>query len=579
MLKKEGIGASGGVAIGPAFVLDAEGVRIRRRYINHDEIQHELSRFHKALETALGEIEDTETSVAAKIGQDYGEIFSVHRRMLDDTHLRGQIEELIGERLCTAEHAVAKTLRTYSRMFLREAKDGYLAQRVTDIDDVEHRLLRALLGQRQEDLSHLNEPVIVIARDLTPSQTVSFDPKKILGFATNAGGRTSHSAIVARALKIPAVVALGDIVGDVSGGDIVIIDGNEGIVIVEPDSETRSRYEERGRSFHLFEERLIEELHDLPAETLDGRRITLLANIEFPTEVKAAIEAGAEGIGLYRTEFLFVASKRPPTEREQYEAYAQAITELKGRHAVIRTVDLGADKLWPGQDERNPFLGCRSLRFCLRHMEMFKTQLRAILRASVLGDVAMMFPLVSSLEEVRQARAILRDVMTEMRSDGIAFNENIKVGIMIEVPSAALTADILADEADFFSIGTNDLVQYTLAVDRNNQTVAHLYVPAHPAVLRLIKSVLDVGHRRDLPVAICGEMGGDVDYIILLVGMGLTEFSSVPAMIPEIKKVIRSITYEEARAIAEKAASFTDATETLRFLHEESKRVFPGHGA
>ncbi|MEW6355953.1 MAG: phosphoenolpyruvate--protein phosphotransferase [Planctomycetota bacterium] len=577
MLKMEGVAASPGVAIGRAFVLDSEGVRIRRRYIDHDEIQHELDRFQKALDSARREIEETEIAVAEKIGPDYQEIFGVHKRILQDERLKVQICELIADRLCTPEHAVARTLRTYHRLFLREAKDDYLAQRVTDIDDVEHRLLRALLGQKQEDLSHLDEPVIVIAHDLTPSQTASFDPKKILGFATNAGGKTSHSAIVARALKIPAVVGLGTVANEVSGGDTVIIDGHQGAVVIEPDTETIKRYEERGRSIHLFETRLAEELHNLPAETLDGRRVTLLANIEFPSEVKMAVELGAEGIGLYRTEFLYVGAKKPPTEREQYEAYAQTIKELGGRPAIIRTVDLGADKLWSGMQEKNPFLGCRSLRFCLRHMEMFRCQLSAILRASVLGDVSLMFPLVTSLEEMREAKAVLQDVMTEMRTDGIAFNEKIKVGIMIEVPSAALTADALAKETDFFSIGTNDLIQYTLAVDRNNQTVAQLYSPGHPAVLRLIQHVIDAGERHDIPVAICGEMGGEIDYIILLVGMGLTEFSVTPAMIPDLKKVIRSITHEEAKAIAQKALAITEAREILRFLREEARRVFPEH--
>ncbi|NOZ23615.1 MAG: phosphoenolpyruvate--protein phosphotransferase [Planctomycetes bacterium] len=577
MLKMEGVAASPGVAIGRAFVLDAEGVRIRRRYIDHDEIQHELDRFQKAMESALEDIEETESTVAENIGPDYREIFSVHKRMLQDEQLKGQIRELIADRLCTPEHAVAKTLRTYHRIFLREAKDDYLAQRVTDIHDVEHRLLRALLGQKQEDLSHLQEPVVVIAHDLTPSQTAAFDPKKILGFATNAGGKTSHSAIVARALKIPAVVGLGNVENEVSGGEMVIIDGHQGVVVIGPDTDTITRYEERGRSIHLFEAQLVKELHDLPAETLDGRRITLLANIEFPSEVKVAVELGAEGIGLYRTEFLYVGAKKPPTEREQYEAYVQTIKELAGRPAIIRTVDLGADKLWSGMQEKNPFLGCRSLRFCLRHMEMFRCQLSAILRASVLGEVSLMFPLVTSLEELREAKAVLRDVMSEMRTDGVAFNEDIRVGIMIEVPSAALTADSLAKETDFFSIGTNDLIQYTLAVDRNNQTVAQLYSPAHPAVLRLIEYVIETGRRHGIPVAICGEMGGEIDYIILLVGMGLTEFSVTPAMIPDVKKVIRSITYEEAKAIAEKAISITEATEVLRFLRKEARRVFPQH--
>jgi len=574
MFKVHGIAASPGVAVGPAFVLDAEGVRIHRRSIKPEDVAHELERLDAAVDYALREVEETQKMLTEKIGEDYAEIFAVHKRILEDKQLKEKIAKFIQDELCSVEYAVSRILRGYSKA-LRAIEDSYLAQRVADIDDIERRLLRALLGQKQEDLSHLAEPVIVIARDLTPSQTASFDQRKVLAIATEAGGRTSHSAILARALQIPAVVGLGQFLEEVSGDDIVIVDGREGVVIVNPDEETLTEYEERGRHITLFERRLVSELRDLPAETLDGRKITLLANIEFPSEIPQALEHGAEGIGLYRTEFLYVESNQAPTEREQYEAYYSTIKQLDGRPIVIRTLDVGADKFWSGPAERNPFLGCRSIRFCLRHINIFKTQIRAILRASAFGNVSIMFPLITSLEELLQAKSVLEEVKAELRNEGVPFNEDIRVGIMIEVPSAALTADLLAREVDFFSIGTNDLIQYALAVDRNNATVAHLYSPVHPSILRLLKSVIEVGEESGIRVAMCGEMSGEINFVILLVGLGLREFSVSPAVIPDIKKIIRSITYEKAKRIAAEACSFTNAAETLEFLKKKSREVFP----
>jgi len=577
MIKRYGIGASPGVATGPAFVLDSEGVRIHRRSIRAEDIPHELDRFEAALEKAKAEIEDTQRMVAEKLGDDYADIFGVHKRILEDKRLKERIWRFVKDKLCTVEYAVSRTLRDYSRAF-KDIQDHYLAQRVTDINDIEHRLLRALLGQKQETLSHLAEPVIVVARDLRPSQTASFDCNKILGILTGAGGRTSHSAIVARALEIPAVVGVGDLVQEISGSDTVIVDGSEGLVIVDPDEQTRVEFEERARHISLFEARLLSELKDLPAETLDGRKISLLANIEFPHEVSFALDHGAEGIGLYRTEFLYVNSKQAPTEREQYEVYADTIKQLRGRPIVIRTLDIGGDKFWSGAKERNPFLGCRSIRFCLRHVNVFKTQIRAILRASVLGNVSLMFPLITSLEELLQAKIVLEEVKDELRRQGEKFDEDIRLGIMIEVPSAALTADLLAPEVDFFSIGTNDLVQYALAVDRNNERVAHLFSPVHPAILRLIKGVIDAAEENGIGVAMCGEMSGEIAFVMLLVGLGVRELSMSPMVIPDVKKVIRSITYERAKKVAAEACSFKNAAETLDYLKKKSREVFPEFG-
>ena len=571
---KKGIAASPGIAIAPAFVLDAEGVRIPQRTISAEEVPHETERLEIGLETAKQDIETTRRAVSVKLGSDYADIFAVHKKMLDDHRLKEQIIAFIRDKNCSAEYAVSRTMRGYARLF-RGITDHYLAQRVADIDDVEQRLLRALLGEKREELSHLAEKVILVAHDLAPSQTAVLDREKVVGFATDAGGRTSHTAIVARAFQIPAVVGLGDMVSDITGGDIVIVDGQRGIVIINPDEPTLENYRQREKSIHLFEAKLLTELKDLPAVTLDGRGIELLANIEFPSEVSLCLQHGADGIGLYRTEFLYVGTTEPPTEEDHFRAYSRAVQELGGKRLVIRTLDLGADKFESGAPERNPFLGCRSIRFCLRHISLFKTQIRAILRASALGNVQMMFPLITTVEELRQAKEIVSEVMGELRREGLPFNEKIPTGIMIEVPSAAIMSDVLAAEVDFFSIGTNDLIQYTLAVDRGNETVAHLFSPAHPAILRLLRMVITAAAQTGIRVAMCGEMSGEVPFVALLLGLGLRELSVSPAVISDVKKVIRSITYEEAKAIAEKAASFTKADETLEFLKRYTSEILP----
>lgn len=572
---KKGIAASPGIAIAPAFVLDAEGVRIPQRMISPTEVQHEIERLDIGLAKAKEEVEKTQNIVAAKLGKDYADIFAVHKKILDDSRLREQVIQFIREKLWCTEYAVSRVMRGYARLF-RGITDHYLAQRVADIDDVEQRLLRALLGEKREELSHLAEKVILVAHDLAPSQTAMLDREKVVGFATDAGGRTSHTAIVARAFQIPAVVGLGDILADVAGGDMLIVDGQRGIVIINPDEPTLENYRQREKSIHLFEARLLTELKDLPAVTLDGRHIELLANIEFPSEVSQSLQYGADGIGLYRTEFLYVGATEPPTEEEHYRAYARAVQELGGKRLVIRTLDLGADKFDSGIHERNPFLGCRSIRYCLRNVVLFKTQIRAILRASALSDnVQMMFPLITTIEELHRAKDIVHEVMDELRREGIPFNQKIAIGIMIEVPSAAIMSDVLATEVDFFSIGTNDLIQYTLAVDRGNETVANLYSAAHPSILRLLRMVINAANERGIRVAMCGEMSGDIPFVALLVGLGLCELSVSPAVIADVKKIIRTITYEEAKAVAEKACSFTKAEETLEFLKRYTSEVLP----
>ncbi len=577
METRRGIAVAPGVVIKEAFVLESEGYRIPRHLIKEDEIPKEILRLKEATASAWKEIEKLEESVSKNLGTQIGSIFATHKLMLQDKQLICEFCEKIEYNKFSAEYAVSLVLRVYIKKF-ESVNDPYLSARVVDIYDIEKRLLRNLLGEKREELNNLTEEVVVVAHDLSPSQIASLDTTKVKGFVTDLGSRTSHSAIVARAMGIPAVVGLGTATVDVFGGDRVIIDGNRGIVIVRPDEKTVKEYRLIEKDFHVFEEKLASELKDLPAVTLDGREVSILGNIEFPRDISASLNQGATGIGLYRTEFLYLGSKGIPTEEEHFKAYAQSIEELGDKPIIIRTVDLGGDKFFPSinNNELNPFLGCRSIRYCLEHPPVFKSQLRAILRASAIGNVKILFPLISSLQELRKAKDIVREVMEEMNKDGIDFDEKIEIGIMIEVPSAAMLADVLSKEVDFFSLGTNDLIQYTLAVDRGNEKVAHLYSPAHPAILRLLKMTIKAAEDNNIKVGICGEMGGEIEYTILLLGLGLREFSVAPAMIiPEVKKIIRSVTFERAKEVAETVCSYNDPAETTEYLRNIAREIIP----
>jgi len=467
-------------------------------------------------------------------------------------------------------------MRHYANKFLAMT-NTYLSERVKDIHDIEKSILRNLIAQKHQDLAHLTQDVVVIAHDLLPSQTAALDRTHVKGFATDVGGRTSHTAIVARAMGIPAVVGLGNITGEVSGGDTVIIDGSRGVVIVNPDEEQRVEHLEAERKLVRLEKDLAS-LAGLPAQTKDGYTLSVQANIEFPEDIDDALRHGAEGIGLYRTEFLYLASETEPTEEDHYHAYAEAMRRLNGRPMVIRTLDLGADKYTQAKaanPERNPFLGDRSIRMCLHDIPMFKRQLRAIMRASVLGDVRIMFPMICTLMELRQAKMILNDVLEELEDEGIPFRRDIPIGMMVEVPSAALMANQFAKEVNFFSIGTNDLIQYTLAVDRTNEKVAGLFCPAHPAVLALIRDVIRSGARNSISVSVCGEMAGDPLYTLLLLGLGLNTFSMNGPDVPEVKKIIRSTTAEHARQIARRVMSFDSERQVMHFLREETRKIIP----
>jgi len=572
-----GIPVSPGVAISRVVVLDAEDFPIPKRVVGAGQVPQQQQRLTEALEASADEIEKLREQTQSQLGAELSKIFSFHSGMLADPQMVEQFRSVIEQQHVTAEYAVYSVMRKLAKMFTQQS-NRYFRERVSDVWDLERRILRHLIGQLKDELDQLDQPAIIVAHDLTPSQTAGLNKDKIKGIATDAGGRTSHTAILAHALGIPAVVGLEHITDKLTSGDTIIVDGNRGAAIVEPDAAQLMEYRAEVRRLAAVEDTL-SELREKPAITKDGTEIELLANIEFPTEIAAALERGAVGIGLYRTEFLFLASETAPTEDEQYEAYTQAIKALDGRKLTIRTLDLGADKIWSGDTqtpmERNPFLGCRSIRLCLQNLELFKTQLRAILRASAEGPLQIMFPMISNIMELRQAKMILQDVREDLEEQGVAVRSDIPVGIMIEVPSAALRSASLMREVDFFSIGTNDLVQYTVAVDRGNERIASLYSSAHPAVLQLVRDVIRTANRAKFPVSLCGEMAGETDFVMLLLGLGLRQFSMTPPALPEVKKVIRSVTIEQCQKLARRAASFESDRQVMNFLRDELVKVIP----
>ncbi len=575
----KGIGVSPGITTSTAVVLDAEDIVIPRRAVPAEQVEAEVVRLHEAFVSARDELRRFSAEITLKHGKEIGGIFDFHVGILSDPSLEKQMAQAVRERQITAEYATSQVMRRLAQQF-DAMPDRYLSERVKDIFDVEKRLLRTLIGAKHEGLTRLDRDIAVIAHDLLPSQTAALDRSHVKGFATDVGGRTSHTAIVARAMNIPAVVGLGNATMAVNGGDTVIIDGTRGLVIVDPEPEQLEDYREYARRQAVVEADLAT-LRDLPARTVDGVQVELLANIEFPTEIEDALDRGAQGIGLYRTEFLYLSGGTEPTEEEHFQAYTDAMQRLAGRPLVIRTLDLGADKYSQDQarsPERNPFLGDRSIRLCLHDLPMFKRQLRAILRASGVvaeADLRIMFPMISTIMELRQAKMVLRDVEEELEDEGVQYRRGIPVGMMIEVPSAALMANNFAREVNFFSIGTNDLIQYTLAVDRTNERVAGLFNPAHPAVLSLIRDVIRAANRNNVGVSVCGEMAGDPLYTLLLLGLGLTAFSMNGPDVPEVKKVIRTTTARHAREVARRVMSFDSERQVTHYLQEELRKILP----
>lgn len=572
---RKGIAVSPGVAIGRPMVIDSRDYRIPRRSIMPSQRADEIKRVRAAFAGAIKEL--TELEEKGRIEESkVKDIFAVHLRFLRDKSFRKQITDFVSSELTTAEYAVSTILREIASHF-ESMDDVYISERAADIYDIEKRLLTQLLGKVREDVEHLQEEVVIIAHDLTPTRTASFNKTFVMGFATEAGGRTSHTAIVARSLGIPAVVALEDITSKVTTDSTVIIDGNRGVVVIDPDEETISQYENYALELTQFEHTL-DAIRDEPAVTRDGVAIELLGNIEFPDEAEQVKQKGGVGIGLYRTEFLYLYGDAEPTEEDHYGAYAEVARSFQGQAVVIRTMDLGADKM-PSNvrygPETNPVLGLRSIRFCLQNLTMFKTQLRAVLRASVLGDIRIMFPLISTIQELKQSKMILRDVMEDLDEYAVPYNPTVPVGIMIETPSAALTAPVLAADCDFFSIGTNDLIQYTLAVDRANEHVSTLYSAVDPAVLRLLRSIIHDANKAKIGLSVCGEVASDPEYIMLLLGMGVRTLSLAFPMIPEIKQIIRSVSIEQCNHLARRVAVMDSQRQIKNYIRDAASKILP----
>ena len=573
MLKLQGIAVSSGVTIGEALVLDSEGFRIPRRFVARSAVDTELQRLSNAIAESTAEIKKNRDAVRGELGEQYAAIFDAHLAMLHDQRLQEELTSAVRERNWWPEYAVSRTLRRYAKVF--QNLDNHIAQRAHDIYDIEKSLLRNLLGQRRETLAAISEPVVILAHNLTPSETANLDRRFVKGFETELGGPGSHTAIVAEGLEIPAVVGIGPFLADVSGGEPVILDGNQGVVILQPDEETIARYRLEAEVAETVAASL-GQLRDLPAETTDGVRIQIRGNIEFPEEVEQCMRRGSDGIGLYRTEFLYLTSQHEPSEEDHYRAYRKVIDAIDGKPMVVRTLDLGSDKMLTEkspEEERNPCLGLRSIRLSLRQLPMFRTQLRAILRASAHGDVRVMFPLVSTILELRQARMVLADVMEDLAEHDIDFNPNRKIGIMVETPAAAMMLDAFIEEVDFVSVGTNDLIQYTLAVDRGNKDVADLYSACDPAVIRLLKRSLDLADDAGVSASVCGQMSGSVMYSQLLLGLGLRELSVPAAAIPEIKQAVRSVSIADCQAVAKRVLEMNSARDVKAFLRDQKRRL------
>jgi len=547
-----GIGASPGIVIGRAYLLDRRKVVVAGQRIGEVNVKDEVARFKKAVEVSKAQLEELKKRLSKDLGKSHLYILETLIMLLEDKMLIDSTVKRIREALLNAEGALKATITAIAQKF-DAIEDEYLRGRKHDVEQIGERILRNLVGHKQESLADIGDEAVVIAHDLAPTDTLVMRKDKILAFATDAGSRTSHTAILARSLGIPAAVGLNRITEAVKTGDVVIVDGLYGVVVVSPEEETFLDYLKKQRRYKYFEQEL-DKLRELPAETLDGHMVYLQGNIELPGEVESVVEHGGTGIGLYRTEFLFLDRPKLPTEEEHYNAYRQVAEKAAPQEVVIRTFDVGGDKIGlmdNFEKEANPALGLRAIRFSLYKKDVFKTQLRGILRATVHGNIKLLYPMISGLPELHEAKKILDEVKQELRSEGTAFNEDMKVGVMIEIPSAAMISDLLAAEVDFFSVGTNDLIQYTLAIDRQNEHVAYLYEPLDPAVLRLLKQVSAAAHHARIPLAMCGEMAGDPLYAAILLGLGFEHLSMNVASIPWVKKVVRSVRMHDAVELAQ----------------------------
>ena len=562
--KLMGIGVSPGVARGIVFIHHPEDEEPPKRRIDPEQVPDEVARFESALITTRAQILEMQQRIAEAIGAKDASIFDAHLMVVEDNTLIDEVLRTLQKEQWNVEFVFAEVANRYAKT-LSEIDDPYLRERAFDIHDVTRRVVRNLMGRSTKTLAQMDGPQIVVSHNLTPSDTAMLNRQMALGIATEIGSRTSHTAIMARSLSIPAVVGLKGATTRLKNGDHILLDGNRGFVFLNPSDETLWNYGEVEVELERVEE-LLTGLRDTRSITRDGRSIILSANIELPEDVTLVHAAGAEGVGLYRTEFFFLNRTELPDEDEQYEAYYKVASGVAPQSVIIRTLDLGGDKFLSHShlpSELNPFLGCRAIRFCLDRPDVFKTQLRAILRASAVGNVRLMYPLISGLPELRQANEILETCRQELRAEGRPFDESLEIGIMIEVPSAVLIANSLAKEVDFFSIGTNDLIQYTIAVDRVNERIAHLYEPTHPAILRLMELTVQAAHNNGIWVGVCGEMAGEISLAPLLVGLGVDELSASPGLIPRVKKAVQTLDSKECAQLVEDVRELDSAQEIL----------------
>ena len=574
-IRFEGAGVSPGMACGKIHVVRDDLDDVPRYRIAPSQVPDEIGRFETALIQTRMQILEMQQRIAESIGAKDAAIFDAHLLVVEDRTLIDEVLRKLETELCNVEWVFQEVATRYAET-LNKIDDPYLRERALDIQDVTKRVVRNLQGKAPKTFLALSESHILVAHNLTPSDTASMNRANVLGIATDLGSRTSHAAILARSLNIPAVVGLHDITAKLETGQHVLVDGSDGLLIVNPAPETIGHYAElESRRARVVAQ--LKELRTTRSTTRDGRHIVLSANIELPEDVEAVAANGAEGIGLYRTEFLYLNRTTLPTEDEQFETYRKVAERVRPDPLIIRTFDLGGDKLAPGTvditDELNPFLGWRAIRLCLENIDIFKTQLRAILRASAVGNIKIMFPMISGLEELRGAKAVLAECHEELRRSGIPLGEEIEVGAMIEIPSAAICANVLATEVDFFSIGTNDLIQYTLAVDRVNEKIAHLYEPTHPAILRLLKMIAEAAHAHHIWVGVCGEMAGDVALVPLLLGLGMDELSAGATSVPRVKRAVQSLALPECRELVEETLKLNTSSEILaRCLELADKR-------
>jgi phosphotransferase system enzyme I (PtsI) len=574
MIKLKGIPAASGISIAPAYKIGKEEYNIVKEEISSAQIPLQIQLFEEALIQTRKEIMDLQKKIATEIGQEEADIFNAHLLVLEDRMLIEEVISRLKKERITVAYIFSEVLKKYIEVFSK-IEDEYLKERASDVNDVGKRILRNLLGKEHKGFRDLKEKIIVVAHDLSPSDTAAMHKQMVSAFVTDIGGKTSHTAIMAKSLEIPAVVGAVDATVQIKTGDMLIVDGSMGTIIINPDEETLNTYRQEELKLKGITEKFWL-VKDLPAVTKEGKNLHISGNIEFPDEVPSVKLHGGEGIGLYRTEFFYMNRKDLPSEEEHFTAYKYVAEHMKPFPVILRTLDLGGDKFLSQFEiakEVRPFLGWRAIRFCLARPDIFILQLRAILRASVFGKLKLMYPMISGIEELKQANQILADAKAQLKKEGVPFDEDIEVGAMIEVPSAAMTADLLAREADFFSIGTNDLIQYSLAVDRTNEKAAYLYEPMHPAVLRLVKNVIDAAHIAKIKVGMCGEMASEPASVLILLGLGLDEFSMPPLAIPEVKYIIRLITMSQVQAIAQQALRLSTGKEVEEFSQSKLREI------